>query len=72
MTLIAIIYKPTEVFMDTRELERNGNRQRCRFVEADGNVFGLIGSVSKALKRNGQHNLAREFIERKLTTRRSS
>ena len=52
--------------MDTRELEleRNGSKPRCRIIENDGSVFGLIGSVSKALKRNGQPNLAREFIER--------
>jgi hypothetical protein len=55
-----------EVFMKARELEleRNCNKPRCRIIETDGNVFSLIGSVSKALKKNGQPNLAKEFIER--------
>jgi hypothetical protein len=55
-----------EVFMDTKELEleRNGNKPRCRLIEADSDVFSIISSVSKALKRNGQPNLSREFIER--------
>lgn len=30
----------------------------------DGNVFNVIGQVSKALKRGGHRDLAQEFTER--------
>ena len=52
------------------ELERNVNKPRCRIIETDGNVFSLIGSISKALKKNGQPNLAKEFIERAFASKR--
>ena len=35
-----------------------------RLVEEDGNVFNLIGICSKALKRAGQGDKAKEMTER--------
>jgi hypothetical protein len=29
----------------------------------DGNAFAIIGAVSKALKKNGANDLAKQFVE---------
>lgn len=34
-----------------------------KLIGQDGNVFGIIGAVSKALKRAGQPDQAKEFTE---------
>ena len=36
----------------------------CQLSGEDGNVFSIIGRVSKALKRAGQPDKAKEFSER--------
>lgn len=36
----------------------------CKLVGTDGNVFSIIGRVSKALKRAGQLDKAQEFCQR--------
>lgn len=33
----------------------------CHLVGSNGNVFSIIGVVSKALKKAGQHDRAEEF-----------
>jgi hypothetical protein len=52
--------------MDTRalELERARSKPKCKLTETNGNVFGVINLVSKSLKKNGQPNLAKEFVEK--------
>ena len=36
----------------------------CKLVGEDGNVFNIIGRVSKALKSSGQPEKAEEFQEK--------
>jgi len=40
------------------------DRPACRLIGADGNIFNLIGMVSRSLKDVGQHDKAREMRER--------
>ena len=35
-----------------------------KLIGQDGNVFSIIGNVSKALKRAGRSDLAKEFSEK--------
>jgi len=35
----------------------------CKLTGEDGNVFNVIGLVSRALKRAGQGDKAKEFVE---------
>jgi len=39
-------------------------RPDCELIGTDGNVFSLIGTVSKCLKRNGFKDEAKEMSER--------
>ena len=39
-------------------------KPRCQLVGTDGNVFAIIGAVSKTLKRAGLPERAKEFTER--------
>ena len=39
------------------------DKPKCKLVGADGNVFNIIGLVSKALKKSGQPEKAKEFCE---------
>jgi len=39
------------------------NKPKCKLVGTDGNVFSIIGTVSKALKHAGQSDKAKEFCE---------
>jgi hypothetical protein len=39
-------------------------KPECELVGTDGNVFAIIGQVSKALKRDGQRDRAKEWSER--------
>ena len=43
---------------------RDGRRPACKLVGADGNVFSIIGRVKQALKKAGQEDRAREFVEK--------
>ncbi len=36
----------------------------CKLAGTDGNVFAIIGRVSKTLERAHQHELAKEFREK--------
>ena len=40
------------------------NKPRCKLIGEDGNVFAIIGSVSRALKEAGQQDKAVEFQQR--------
>jgi hypothetical protein len=37
------------------------NKPVCKLVGTDGNVFAIIGTVAKTLKRAGLHDKAKEF-----------
>jgi len=39
-------------------------KPECRLIGEDGNVFNIIGRVSKALKKAGYEEQAKEFIEK--------
>jgi len=45
------------------EEERKKGLPKCKLVGEDGNAFNILGLVSKALKKNGQPNLAKEFMQ---------
>lgn len=51
---------------DTNEviLEEPSDLPTCRLSGTDGNVFAIIGTVSRALKKAGQHAEAEEFKQR--------
>ena len=40
------------------------NRPECELIGQNGNVFYIIGAVTKALKRAGQADKAKEFQEK--------
>jgi hypothetical protein len=40
---------------------------RVKLVGEDGNAFSILGRVSKALKRSGQPEAAKEYLERATT-----
>ena len=40
------------------------DKPECELVGTDGNVFAVIGKVSKTLKRAGQRERATEFAEK--------
>jgi hypothetical protein len=42
----------------------DGRRPACELVGTDGNVFSIIGRVKQALKKAGQEDRAREFVEK--------
>lgn len=42
----------------------DGRKPACKLVGTDGNVFSIIGRVKRALKKAGQEDRAREFVEK--------
>ena len=40
------------------------NKPTCQLTDTDGNVFAVIGTVSKSLKKAGQSDKAEEFTKR--------
>lgn len=40
------------------------HKPKCQLIGIDGNVFNIIGTVSKTLKRAGLNNKAEEFSSR--------
>lgn len=39
------------------------HKPKCKLVGTDGNVFALAGRVSAALKKAGQEDKVKEFME---------
>lgn len=39
-------------------------KPKCKLIGTDGNVFALAGCVSKALKKAGQADKAKEFTSK--------
>lgn len=48
-------------------MEEHG-KPTCKLVGEDGNIFWLLGRVSRALKENGKANEAKEVSERVLVS----
>jgi len=44
-------------------------KPQCALVGTDGNVFSIIGRVRYALRKDGQEDRAREFVERAFRSR---
>ena len=40
------------------------DKPTCQLTNSDGNVFAIIGAVSRTLKRAGQADKAKEFTEK--------
>ena len=40
------------------------NKPKCKLIGKDGNVFNIIGLVSKALKKEGMAKEADEFVKK--------
>jgi len=40
------------------------DKPRCELVGTDGNVFALSGRVRDALRKAGQHERAKEFMDK--------
>ena len=40
---------------------------QVKLVGEDGNAFAILGRVSKALRRSGQPEAAKEYLERAVT-----
>ena len=40
------------------------NKPICKLIGEDGNVFNLLGKVSKVLKRNNLHDQVKEMTDR--------
>ena len=40
------------------------DKPKCKLVGTDGNVFAIIGNVSKTLKRAGMADKAKEFTKK--------
>lgn len=48
-------------------MEDTQEKPKCQLVGIDGNVFSIIGAVSRALKKAGQPEKAKEFQERAMS-----
>lgn len=46
-----------------------GRKPACKLVGTDGNVFSIIGRVKQALKKAGEEERAREFVEKAFCAR---
>jgi hypothetical protein len=44
------------------------SKPKCKLVGKDGNVFAIIGEVSKTLIKNGQSEKAKEFRMKAITS----
>jgi hypothetical protein len=42
----------------------NPPKPPCKLIGTDGNIFSIIGRVRDALRKAGQDDRAREFVER--------
>ena len=40
------------------------SKPKCQLTGTDGNIFALVGTASKALKKAGQQDKAKEMKER--------
>lgn len=50
--------------MQQNMTEMNDEKPPCKLLGEDGNVFAIIGKVSKTLKRAGQDDKEREFRDK--------
>ena len=47
------------------------DKPRCKLVGEDGNVFNLLGKVSRTLRNNKMNKEANECVDRVMNTARS-
>lgn len=47
--------------------EQEVQKPECKLVGTNGNVFSIIGKVSKTLKRDGQPERAKEFASKAMS-----
>lgn len=47
-----------------KEETKMDSKPTCKLIGTDGNVFSIIGLVSKSLKKAGMDNKAKEFTEK--------
>jgi len=50
--------------LDRLKKEKNMSKPICKLVGTDGNVFAIIGNVSKSLKKAGLAEKATEFTSK--------
>jgi hypothetical protein len=50
------------------EAEKTFVKPKLHLVGQDGNIYNLIGAVSKALKRNGYYEKAKEMSHRAMSS----
>ena len=48
-------------------MENAVRKPECKLVGTDGNVFAIIGNVSKALKRDGRKERAKEWQQKAMS-----
>jgi len=46
------------------EMKMEKNKPKCKLIGTDGNIFALMGTVSKCLKQNGMGDKVAEMIKR--------
>jgi len=51
-------------FQDVAEFPEELAKPKVKLIGEDGNVFAIIGRVKEALRRAGQKDKAKEFVER--------
>jgi len=44
-------------------------KPKCQLIGKDGNIFNLAGLASKVLKKHGQHDKAREMLNKIMRSR---
>ena len=64
LTISAKLIDMGTLNLDTEILEMDNNKPECELSECDGNVFFIIGRVSKALKRAGMSEKAAEWYDK--------
>ena len=52
---------------DCELIGTDGTVIRGNYIGTDGNVFAIIGAVSRALRRDGQRERATEWAQRAMT-----
>lgn len=54
--------------MDAQPKGEFVTKPNCKLIGTDSNVFAIIGTVRRTLRRAGQEDRAKEFTERAMTS----
>lgn len=46
-----------------------GKKPKCKLIGEDGNIFFILGKVSKVLKESGKHDEAKECSNRVMNSK---